>query len=169
MLRFFSLLFLSFFFVFTFKFFCSPGLSSDEHFIKVCFLSGCSHVKCHDYDDDHCRAVYGETMYAFGFIHFLFSPFFISFWILLSFFFHSLSLSLYVLSIRAYSIIAHFSIRGTRTFVSTSFILDTLGKWELYWINQRRMHFHTESAYCHTNGCHFYGYWWWCYCYWYTL
>lgn len=31
-----------------------------------------------------------------------------------------------------YSIIAHFSIRGTRTFVSTSFILDTLGKWELY-------------------------------------
>lgn len=44
------------------------------------------------------------------------------------------------------AIIAHFSIRGTRTFVSTSFILDTLGKWELYWINRRRMHFHIERA-----------------------
>lgn len=49
---------------------------------------------------------------------------------------------------RAYSIIAHFSIRGTRTFVSTQLaILDTLGKWELYWINRRRMHFSLVNAY----------------------
>lgn len=32
-----------------------------EQFLsKVCILSGCSHVKCHDYDEDYCRYVYGR-------------------------------------------------------------------------------------------------------------
>lgn len=32
-----------------------------EQFLsKVCVLSGCSHVKCHDYDEDYCRYVYGR-------------------------------------------------------------------------------------------------------------